>query len=152
MDKDMLRDDQWDRIAYLLPGKSSDPGRSAGDNRLFVEAVLSILRTGAPWRDLQPRFGPWNSVYKRFSRWSVGGVWHLVFTELAKDADFEEIYLDGTIVRAHQHASGAQKKRTTGTGAVPRRTHHEDSRGCRGSWEFGGVHTDRGPGARLHSS
>lgn len=109
-DRFKLRDDQWERIAHLLPGKPTDPGRSAGDNRLFVEAVLWVLRTGSPWRDLPKYFGPWNSVYKRFSRLSRCGVWHKVFTELAKDADFEELYLDGTIVRAHQHASGAQKK------------------------------------------
>ena len=94
----------------MLPGKPTDPGRTAADNRLFLEAVLWMLRTGAPWRDLPERFGPWNSIYRRFSRWSLRGVWHRVFTELAKDADFEEVYLDGTIVRAHQHASGAPKK------------------------------------------
>lgn len=106
----MLRDDQWERISHLLPGKPTDPGRTARNNRLFVEAVLWLLRAGAPWRDLPAHFGPWNSVYQRFKRWSVRGVWHRVFRELAKDADFEELYLDGTIVRAHQHASGAQKK------------------------------------------
>lgn len=109
-DRTMLRDDQWKRIASLLPGKASDPGRTAADNRAFVEAVFWILRTGSPWRDLPTSFGPWNSAYQRFKRWSVRGVWHRVFTELSKDSDFEELYLDGTIVRAHQHASGAQKK------------------------------------------
>ena len=60
MDRDLLRDDQWDRISHLLPGKASDRGRTAADNRLFLEAVLWIMRTGAPWRDLPSRFGPWN--------------------------------------------------------------------------------------------
>jgi transposase len=106
----MLRDDQWARICYMLPGKPTDRGRTAADNRLFVEAVLWVLRTGTPWRDLPPWFGLWNSVYKRFSRWSVSGVWLHVLAELAKDADFEELYLDSTIVRAHQHAAGAAKK------------------------------------------
>jgi transposase len=106
-----LRNDQWQRIESMLPGKITDPGRTAVDNRLFVEAVLWIARTGAPWRDLPPEFGPWNSVYQRFARWSNKGVWQRVFTELAKDADFEEVFLDSTIVRAHQHAAGAQKKR-----------------------------------------
>ena len=58
-----LRDDQFDRIAALLPGKKGDPGRTGKDNRLFVEAVLWIARTGSPWRDLPAEFGLWNSVY-----------------------------------------------------------------------------------------
>ena len=106
----MLSDDQYARIAQLLPGKATDPGRTAADNRLFVEAVLWIARTGSPWRDLPADFGPWNSVYKRFARWSRAQVWHTVFSELAGDADFEEVFIDSTIVRAHQHAAGASKK------------------------------------------
>lgn len=104
------RDDPYRRIEEMLPGKATDVGVTAKDNRLFVEAVLWVARTGAPWRDLPKRFGPWNSVYKRFSRWSDRGVWHRVFAELAKDADFKEVFLDSTIVRAHQHAAGARKK------------------------------------------
>lgn len=110
MSRVWLRDDQFERIASLLPGKASDPGRTAADNRMFVEAVLWIARTGSPWRDLPPQFGPWNSVYQRFSRWSRRGVWHRVFVQLAKEADFEEVFIDSTIVRAHQHAAGAPKK------------------------------------------
>jgi transposase len=106
----ILRDDQYARIEGMLCGKATDVGVTAKDNRRFVEAVLWIARTGAPWRDLPASFGPWNSVYKRFARWSDRGVWHRVFTELAKDADFEEVFLDSTIVRAHQHAAGAPKK------------------------------------------
>lgn len=110
MARKQLRDDQWNRIEQMLPGKVTDCGVTAKDNRLFVESVLWVARTGAPWRDLPESFGPWNSAYKRFARWSDRGVWHRVFTELAKDADFEEVFLDSTIVRAHQHAAGAQKK------------------------------------------
>jgi transposase len=105
-----LRKDQWARIEHMLPGKAGDRGKTAKDNRLFVDAVLWIGRAGAPWRDLPEAFGPWNSVYRRFSRWSNAGVWHRVFAELAKDADFEEVFLDSTIVRVHQHATGAPKK------------------------------------------
>lgn len=105
-----LRDDQFERIAALLPGKAGDPGRTAADNRLFVEAVLWLARTGSPWRDLPVELGLWNSVYQRFARWSRRGVWHRVFAELAQDADFEEVFIDSTIVRAHQHAAGATKK------------------------------------------
>jgi transposase len=106
-----LREDQWWRIARLLPGKPGDRGRTAAANRLFVEAVLWVARSGAPWRDLPEEFGPWNSVYKRFARWQKRGVWQRIFAELAGDADFEEVFIDSTIVRVHQHAAGAQKKK-----------------------------------------
>ncbi len=106
-----LRDDQWKRLEPMLPGKVSDPGRTGDDNRGFVEGVLWIARTGSPWRDLPKEFGAWNSVYQRFARWSNNDIWHKVFEELAKDADFEEVFLDSTIVRAHQHAAGAPKKK-----------------------------------------
>lgn len=109
----MLRDDQFERIESMLSGKASDRGVTARNNRMFVEAVLWVARTGSPWRDLPKVFGPWNSVYKRFARWSDHGIWHRVFAELAKDADFEEVFLDSTIVRAHQHAAGAPKKTAT---------------------------------------
>ena len=94
----------------MLPGKAGYPGRSGRDNRLFVEAVLWVARTGSPWRDLPQEFGGWNSVYQRFARWSRSGVWQRVFEQLALEADFEEVFIDSTIVRAHQHAAGAAKK------------------------------------------
>lgn len=107
----LLRDDQWVRIEPLLQGKAGDRGRTGADNRLFIEAVLWIARTGVPWRDLPPEFGTWNSLFRRFSRWADKGVWQKIFATLAQDADFEEVFLDSTIVRAHQHAAGASKKR-----------------------------------------
>jgi transposase len=105
-----LRQDQWERIEGLLPGKTGDPGRHGENNRLFIEAVLWMARTGSPWRDLPEEFGDWNSIYRRFARWSNAGVWQQVFQALAQDAEFRQVYLDTTIVRAHQHASGAPKK------------------------------------------
>ena len=110
MERFVLTDAQWAKMQPLCFGKQGDPGRSGKDNRLFVEAVLWIARTGAPWRDLPPAFGPWNSVYVRFARWSNKGVWQRVFGELAKDSDFRAVFVDSTIVRAHQHAAGARKK------------------------------------------
>ncbi|MBF0589917.1 MAG: transposase, partial [Magnetococcales bacterium] len=74
MDRKMLRDDQWERIRDHLPGKPTDPGATAQDNRLFIEAVLWIGRTGSPWRDLPKELGNWHTTYTRFSRWAKKGV------------------------------------------------------------------------------
>ena len=108
MDRMVLRDDQWERVAPLLPGKVGDPGRTAADNRLFLEAVLWIVRVGAPWRDLPECFGNWNSAFQRFRRWAKSGVFDRVFHALSADADVEYVILDGTIVRVHQHGTGAR--------------------------------------------
>ena len=108
-----LRDDQWERIKHLLPGREDTVGVTAADNRLFVEAVLYRYRTGMPWRDLPERFGDWKNVHRRFSRWAKNGVWERIFQHLAADADNEYAMIDSTIVRAHQHSAGAQKKTAT---------------------------------------
>jgi putative transposase len=93
----------------MIPGKAGDPGRTGNDNRLFLDAVLWMARTGAPWRDLPGSFGLWNTVWKRFSRWSKKGVWEIVFGVLAQDdPDLEYVSIDGTIVRAHQHSAGGK--------------------------------------------
>jgi transposase len=78
-----ISDEQWTAIEPLLPGKPGDPGRTAQDNRSFVNAVMWLLRTGAPWRNLPERFGTWNTVYKRFNRWCKRGVWGRVLEALA---------------------------------------------------------------------
>lgn len=103
-----LRNDQWNQIKDLLPGKKSDPGRTARNNRLFVDGVLWIARTGAHWRELPDQFGDWNSVFQRYNRWSKAGVWERVFRALSGDPDFEYVMIDSTIVRAHQHSAGAK--------------------------------------------
>ena len=103
-----LRDDQWERIKNLLPGREGTVGVTAKDNRLFVEAVLYRYRAGIPWRDLPERFGDFRVVYTRFSRWSKTGVWKRVFQDLANEADNEYAMIDSTIVRAHQHSAGAK--------------------------------------------
>ena len=105
-----LRDDQWEKIKPLLPGKEGDPGRTAKDNRLFVEAILYRYRAGIPWRDLPERFGDFRVIHTRFTRWAQKGVWEKIFKILAEDADNEYAMIDSTIVRAHQHSAGAQKK------------------------------------------
>jgi putative transposase len=105
----MLRNDQWERIEHLLPGKTTDPGVSAKDNRLFLEAVLWIARTGSPWRDLPPQLGDWHNTYTRFSRWGRKGIWQRLIHAVSGDPDLEALFIDSTVVRAHQHAAGAQK-------------------------------------------
>ena len=110
-----VSDENWQRIKDLLPGKAGDPGVTAKDNRLFLDAVLWIAKTGAGWRDLPERFGLWNSVWKRFSRWAKKGRWQAIFEHL-QDPDLEWLILDSTIIRAHPHAAGAKKGRTARAG------------------------------------
>lgn len=103
-----LQDAQWARIERLVPGKEGDKGRHGADNRLFVDAVLWIARTGSPWRDLPLEFGNWNSNFQRFRRWARNGVWENLLKALAEDPDLEYLLIDATVVRAHQHAAGAK--------------------------------------------
>ncbi len=108
-----LRDDQWQRMEHLLPGREGCVGVTAKDNRLFVDAVLYRYRAGIPWRDLPERFGDFRVVHLRHSRWSTTGVWQRLLVDLAQDPDNEYAMIDSTIVRAHQHSAGAVKKRAT---------------------------------------
>ncbi len=103
-----IADDEYAKIEPLLSGKPGDPGRNADDNRRFINAVLWIARTGAPWEDLPQRYGKHNTVYKRFSRWAKKGRWQTLF-EALQEPDLEWIMLDTTVVRAHQHAAGQKK-------------------------------------------
>ena len=114
-----LRDDQWDRIKDILPGREGHVGGTATDNRLFVEAVLFSFRAGGPWHDLPERFGDWKIVYQRFNRWAKSGVFERVFRLLASDHDNEYMMIDATIVRAHQHSAGAQKNMARKRSADP---------------------------------
>jgi len=102
-----VSDAQWDGIKDLVPGKEGDPGVTAKDNRLFINGIRFILKTGIPWRDLPERFGNWNSVFQRFNRWSKKGVFTRIF-EILGDPDPEVLMLDSTTIRAHQHAAGAE--------------------------------------------
>jgi transposase len=95
----------------LLPGRPITVGRnSEKGNRLFVEAVIWKIRSGAHWRDVPERFGAWKNIHTRFSRWSESGVWESLFKAWADDPDNEYAMIDATIVRPHQHSAGAQKK------------------------------------------
>ena len=105
-----ISDDDYARIEPLLSGKPGDPGRNARDNRQFINAVLWIARTGAPWPDLPERFGKYDSVYQRFNRWAKKGRWQAIF-EALQDPDLEWLMIDSSVVRAHASAAG-QKKAT----------------------------------------
>jgi transposase len=121
-----LSDEVWDRIAPQLPAERGRRARPARDNRSMVNAMLWILRTGAPWRDMPDHYPPWKSVYTRFSRWAAQGIWQRVLRHLTLDAETEGYLIDGTIVRAHQDAHGARKggRRRSGVRAEvrPRRS------------------------------
>jgi transposase len=107
-DRFVISDAVWEKVASLLPGKASDRGVTAKDNRLFLEAALWRVRTGLPWRDLPSEFGNWNSIFQRFRRWVRAGVFERIFERLSGQPDFEYVLIDGTIVTAHQKARGAK--------------------------------------------
>ena len=115
-----IADAAWDRVKDLLPGRPGQTGWVARDNRLFLDAVLYIAKTGIPWRDLPGRFGPWGTVWRRFDRWARKGAWGRVFAAL-QDPDLEWLILDSTVIRAHPCAAGAKKKRTAPAGRRTRR-------------------------------
>src|ERR1043166_2052656 len=144
-----LRDDQWDRIKDLLPGREGHVGVTAKNNRRFVEAVLFRYRAGIPWRDLPARFGDWKQVHTRHTRWAKSGVWESVFKALAADADNEYAMIDSTIVRALQHSAGAPKKpsRRRSDRTQPGRIEHKDPRDGRCSGQSARLSGDAGPSA-----
>ncbi len=110
-----LTDPQWQQIEPLLPAQKPRIGRPSKDHRTIINGILWVLRTGAPWRDLPEGYGPWPTVASRFYRWRKKGLWEGLLSDLQQEADaageleWEVHYVDGTIVRAHQHAAGAKK-------------------------------------------
>ena len=108
MDRFVITDAQWDKMEPHCLGKKSDPGRTGGDARLFLEAVLWIARTGAPWRDLPAYFGNWNTVFKRFRHWVKADVFKRIFDAVSGYPDTEFVMIDATIVKVHRHGQGAK--------------------------------------------
>ena len=104
----MLTDAQWAKMEPHCLGKKGEPGRSGKNNRLFLEAVLWIARTGSPWHDLSDFVGNWNSVYTRFRDWTKAGVFERLFTAASDEPDLEYTMVDGTIVKVHRHGQGAK--------------------------------------------
>jgi transposase len=105
-----LTEAQWTCIQDFLPGRKESVGRTAKDNRSFVNGVLWALRSGARWSDLPERYGQYKTVHKRFTRWAVNGVWERIFRMLTQDKSNQYLMIDSTIVRAHQQAATGRKK------------------------------------------
>ena len=105
-----LTDEEWEQVKNLLPPEhTGKKGKPRKDNRMMLNAMVWMARTGAPWRDLPERFGPWKSVYTRFRKWADEGILENIFRTFALEAELAELSLDSTIVRAHQHSAGAKK-------------------------------------------
>ena len=109
-----LTPEQWEKLKPLLPAQKPRTGRPAKNHRKMLDGMLWIARTGAPWRDLPRRYGPWRTVASRFYRGRKAGVLARVLAALQAQADatgqldWEMHFIDGSIIRAHQHAAGAK--------------------------------------------
>lgn len=102
-----ISDKVWENIRPYLTGRKGSVGRPATDNRLFINAVFWILRTGAPWRDLPPDYGSWKNTHRRFCRWRDKGVWETILEAVIDSPDFEWLMIDASHCKVHPHASGA---------------------------------------------
>lgn len=120
MDRFVLSDAQWAKMEPLCLKKPSDPRRSGADNRLFVEAILWIVRTGSPWRDIPPSFGDWNSIFTRFRDWTRAGVFERIFEAVSGEPDMEYAMVDATIVKVQRHGQGAKGGFRVKPSAAPR--------------------------------
>jgi transposase len=120
--RNLLSDCQWKTIEPATIGRAGQPGRTATNTRRFVDGVLWVMRTGAPWRDLPPYFGKWSTSYQRFLRWARSGRWRNILQFLQKEPR-ENLpentigYLDSTSIRVHQHgAPRVQERAASGVG------------------------------------
>lgn len=103
-----ISDNVWTLLEPHLPGRVGAWGGVARDNRLFINAVFWILRTGAPWRDLPGDYGDWKNTHRRFCRWRDKGIWEALLEQLVTDPDFEWLMIDATHIKVHPHAAGAR--------------------------------------------
>lgn len=111
-----LTDAAWERIAPLLP-EYGKPGGRWRDHRTILDGILWRLRTGAPWRNVPSRYGPWQTCYDRFVRWRRDGTWERLLSHVQTKSDAVGevewlVSVDSTVLRAHQHASGARAERS----------------------------------------
>ena len=112
MHRHELNQEQFAKIEHLLPARKAYLGANAKDNHNFLNGLFGSLKTGAPSRDLPERYGKWKNVHRRFSRWCVSGVFDKIFQALTGDKPISMLLIDSSILKAHQHASGAQKNKT----------------------------------------
>ena len=103
-----ISDRAWSLLEPHLPGQCGAWGRVAKDNRKFINAVVWILRTGAPWRDLPPYYGDWKNTHRRFCRWREKGIWEKLFNLFVQNPDFEWLMIDASYIKVHPHAAGAR--------------------------------------------
>lgn len=103
-----ISDEAWALLEPRLPGRAGSWGGVAKDNRQFINAVLWILRTGAPWRDLPPGYGDWKNTQRRFCRWRDKGIWEGLLEQLIDEPDFEWLMIDASHIKVHPHAAGAK--------------------------------------------
>ena len=109
MDRIELSDEEWVRILEKLKLLPVIHVGMSDTCRQFISASLWILRSGAQWRVLPSTYGKWNSVFKRFSRWCLNGTWGKLLDYFAEHADLQDVSMDGTVIRAHACAAGAEK-------------------------------------------
>lgn len=125
-----LTDQEWEQIALLLPPENTGkPGRPSKDNRLMLNAMIWLARSGAAWRDLPERYGPWTSVYSRFRKWIEDGILDNIFRVLSLEAELGDLSIDATIVQAHQHSAGAKKGGLQRNRTQPRWCKHQNTCG-----------------------
>ena len=98
----------WELLEPSLPGRKGAWGGTAKDNRLFIDAVFWILRTGAPWRDLPPDYGDWKNTHRRFCRWRDKRIWEALLEKLVTEPDYEWLMIDASHIKVHPHATGAK--------------------------------------------
>ena len=103
-----LTDRAWELLEAKLPGRAGAWGGRAKDNRLFINAVFWILRTGAPWRDLPAEYGDWKNTHRRFTRWRDARIWEQLLEQLVTDVDYEWLMIDASHIKVHPHATGAK--------------------------------------------
>lgn len=126
---------EWESIKDKLPERTGKRGRPAKNNRIMLNGMLWIAKTGAQWREMPECYEPWQSVYARFRKWQKDGVWEKIFHTLSSDADMENLSIDSTMAKAHQSTNGGFKKGRKIHRKNTWRIEHKAPYNCRRSWK-----------------